>query len=61
MKYTVYYSTTAWYSTVIEANSFDEAGQIAEGMDRSEFEHAFCGFDWDLERITDENDNSTWY
>ena len=56
MKYTVIYRS--YYSAEVEANSFEEARDIADEMDGSEFE-AENG--WDLDLIIDEEGNKEIY
>lgn len=61
MKFTVYYSSIQWYSADVEANSFDEAREIADEMDGGDFVEDPCSGDWELEMITDENGNTIEY
>lgn len=61
MKYMVYYSSIQWYSAEVEADSFDEAREIAYEMDGGDFVEDPCSGDWELEMIVDENGNQIEY
>ena len=56
MKYTVIYRS--YYSAEVEANSFDEAAEIADMMDGSEF---YAENGWDLDCIQSEDGETVIY
>ena len=56
MKYRVMYKSTDYLYIDVEANSIEEAMEIAENTDGGEFIEDGVG-DWEYDRIMDENGN----
>ena len=61
MKYRVIYRSESYYEAEVEANSFDEAEEIAEYMDGGEFTETTPPGSWELDMIVDENDRTVEY
>lgn len=56
MKYRVMYRSTDYVYIDVEANSVEEAKEIAENTDGGEFIEDGVG-DWEYDRVMDENGN----
>ena len=55
MKYQVVVRCTYYLSADVEADSFEEAYDIAESMDGGEFIEDPCSADWEISLIINEN------
>ena len=54
MKYEVTYRSIQYYTADVEADSFEQAREIAEEMDGSEFAEDIFSGEWELDIIVDE-------
>lgn len=60
-KYEVSVRCISYLFAEVEAESFDEAYEIAENMDGGDFEEDISSCVWDISSITDEAGETEWY